>query len=130
MAYCFKKISKYQIRPIVTIVTYHSFYCSHCCSERAAGYRHEQKSLPSGKPRTEIITILSLLSLFLYLSSDCDHLAIYVLLMLGTSSVQARRVQRNQMNKRQKLLPEEQYFHSQVRTLRFGHKYLCYPCCL
>lgn len=88
------------------------------------------ESLPCGKLKTQIITIVSLLSSFLHLSSDCDHLAIFVLLTLDTSSVQARRVQRNQVNERQKLFPEEQCLCSQVRTLRFGYKYLRYPCCL
>ncbi|KFW85892.1 Protein FAM13A, partial [Manacus vitellinus] len=69
-------------------------------------YGHEQKVYR--KLKTGIITIVSLLSSFVRLSSDCDHLAIFVLLTRGTSSVQTRRVQRNQAKERQKLLPEEQ----------------------
>lgn len=80
--------------------------------------------------KTEIITILSLLSSFLHLSSGCDHLAIFVLLTLDPSSVQARTVQRNQVNERQSYSQRSSCLGSQARILRFGYKYLCYPCCL
>lgn len=51
------------------------------------------ESLPCGKLRAGIVTTVSLLSSFLHFSCDCDHLAIFVLLTLDASSLQAKRVQ-------------------------------------
>lgn len=86
------------------------------------------ESLPCGKLKTEIITIVSLLSSFLHVSSDCDHLAIFMLLTLDTSSVQARKVQRDQVNEKQKLFPEEQCVCIRWELIRSGYK--CYLYCL
>lgn len=81
---------------IVTTVTYHNFTILTIVLNGQLDTDMSRKSaLWEIENRNHLA---SLLSSFLRLSSDCVHLAIFVLLILDTSSVQARRVRRNQVN--------------------------------